>query len=156
VSSRHWRAAPIVATAGLPRVRLGKGGLESRCVITPPPRRTATMFRCHSCDMTDWVCPSCQRAFTLGQRWHRSPHGYKDVCSACYWRARRATEHHKTHRCQACECAFTTTRTDARYCSSRCRQNAHRMRAARSKIDAIVAANDAAADAHPPPTAALS
>ena len=77
--------------------------------------------------VTDRLCPSCSRALTHWWMWHRSTaHQGQRVCSACYQRARRAAKRHKQRFCQACGLAFATIRADARYCSARCRQRAHR------------------------------
>jgi hypothetical protein len=50
--------------------------------------------------------------------------GYCEVCGA---RKRRAALRHKTRTCIVCKAAFTTTRTDAKFCSSACRQRRYRL-----------------------------
>jgi hypothetical protein len=48
---------------------------------------------------------------------------------ACRWRAYRASRRLKQRECASCGKSFTTSRTDARFCSGACRVRARRQRA---------------------------
>jgi len=49
------------------------------------------------------------------------------ICDACYQRACRAKRRITNNNlCAVCETAFTPKRKDARFCSNKCRQAAHR------------------------------
>jgi hypothetical protein len=90
------------------------------------------------CDVaTPCVCPSCHRAFS--HRWmfpvRSEAYEKQRVCGACYQRGRRAAKRHKQRFCQACGLGFVATRADARYCSARCRQRAHRSAAKKAAAD---------------------
>jgi hypothetical protein len=55
----------------------------------------------------------------------------KPLCSErCYRRAARRNARHKQCDCVMCGFAFTTTRRDAQYCSTACRQRHHRQKPA--------------------------
>ena len=49
-------------------------------------------------------------------------------CQTCYARWLRLKHRHKKRTCTVCKTAFTTTRIDASFCSSACRQWAYRRR----------------------------
>jgi predicted RNA-binding Zn-ribbon protein involved in translation (DUF1610 family) len=66
------------------------------------------------------TCPECGRS---GFRWWQFTAG---VCHGCYTRDRRKLKRHKQRDCVTCGLEFTTTRTDAKFCSNACRQKAHR------------------------------
>jgi endogenous inhibitor of DNA gyrase (YacG/DUF329 family) len=53
---------------------------------------------------------------------------YLSYCEVCCARRRRARLRYKLRTCAACGISFTTTRTDARFCSNRCRQAHYRRR----------------------------
>jgi hypothetical protein len=66
-----------------------------------------------------WVCMDCgEHSVDI---WRRR-------CPRCYYRYMRAVRRHKQHQCVHCRATFTTTRRDARYCSSACRLKAYRER----------------------------
>lgn len=63
--------------------------------------------------MDNPICPGCGNGFLV----------YCEVCGA---RERRARLRFKQRACMTCEKSFTTTRTDARFCSNGCRQKHYR------------------------------
>jgi hypothetical protein len=56
-------------------------------------------------------------------------------CPPCYARYRRKLNRHKQRTCTTCGLEFTTTRTDARFCSNACRQKAYRTSATASPAE---------------------
>lgn len=74
--------------------------------------------------MSDLLCQTCSRPIPDLSRVHLGR------CGACYMRWWRAGNRHKHRLCQTCGRTFETTRTDARTCSSACRQRAYRQRKA--------------------------
>ena len=78
--------------------------------------------------MPDWTCPTCHRAFSFGTPIRGVAFG--GMCGACYQRKRRASKWRAPvdRTCQHCGVTFTPSRSDARYCSHKCRQHAHRTR----------------------------
>lgn len=76
---------------------------------------------------TAMICPGC------GIPMHISPRDAMTTrwpaCSdRCYQRAWRRSRRIKTLTCTVCRIDFQATRTDARFCSSACRQHQHRLR----------------------------
>jgi hypothetical protein len=67
------------------------------------------------------ACPGCGINLTV-------PRGalVKACSNACVQRAARKTKRLKKLFCAMCHVEFTSSRRDARYCSSACRQKAHR------------------------------
>jgi hypothetical protein len=57
-----------------------------------------------------------------------SPHIWKRRCPICYMRHYRRQRRFKVRICEACRTKFTTSRLDAKFCSPKCRQRAHRAR----------------------------
>jgi hypothetical protein len=55
-------------------------------------------------------------------------HSRKACSTACYRRGWRKQHRFKSTRCANCDIVFSTTRLDARFCSSACRQSAYRVR----------------------------
>jgi hypothetical protein len=54
----------------------------------------------------------------------------RGMCSKCYMRDWRARRRVTEATCESCRIVFPTSRRDAKFCSNRCRQQAHRGRAA--------------------------
>ncbi|MGY4572578.1 Zn finger protein HypA/HybF involved in hydrogenase expression [Bradyrhizobium sp. USDA 3256] len=52
----------------------------------------------------------------------------RGMCQACYARDLRARNRIKFLVCQTCKGGFSSTRSDALFCSAACRQSAYRMR----------------------------
>jgi predicted nucleic acid-binding Zn ribbon protein len=73
--------------------------------------------------VTDMMSNTCSECGRSGFLWWQFTAG---VCHGCYTRARRKLKRHKQRDCVTCGTAFTTTRTDAQFCSNACRQKAHR------------------------------
>jgi hypothetical protein len=74
-------------------------------------KETPTMKRkCIDCDKTNLLC------------------GCRGYCQTCYARVLRREHRHKRGTCAGCNQPFTTTRTDARFCSGACRQRGYRRR----------------------------
>jgi hypothetical protein len=73
-----------------------------------------------------YTCTECERS---GFRWWQmSRFGSPQMrCAACYERARRKKHRHKQRFCLSCSTEFTTTRTDAKFCSVACKQKAYRL-----------------------------
>jgi len=92
-------------------------------------RSTATMpSRDKAFDPLNMRCRECGRS---GFRWwqmHRWRSPERMRCQACYERARRRKkrEARPLIACDHCGESFKPTRSDARFCSDRCRQRAHR------------------------------
>jgi hypothetical protein len=79
-------------------------------------------------------CPTCSRKVVIDEtkreRERRRQHIF---CSeVCYQKHRNLMRRHEPHEleCQVCGESFTAKRSDARYCSARCRMRAHRQRGA--------------------------
>ena len=70
-------------------------------------------------------CPGCGIPMQFSRR-----DGYTTrwvACSTrCYHRAWRSSHRMKTRTCEVCRRGFQSTRRDARFCSSACRQKHHR------------------------------
>jgi hypothetical protein len=74
------------------------------------------------------ICPGCGETVYLDI--------VRGLCSMCYARDLRARHRHKQRRCKTCGTPFTTTRSDARFCSNACRQKAHRRSRSRLALPA--------------------
>jgi hypothetical protein len=69
---------------------------------------------------------SFPRRMARGREWADCP----QTCSnACYRKALRKQRRPKTHECITCKAKFKSSRADAQFCSSACRQWAYRLRA---------------------------
>jgi hypothetical protein len=85
-------------------------------------------LKCPRCDDTTrtrsfrW-CPLCQQAKPW-REFERDPRDHHPRCLDCASAGTQAPPQPKT--CDHCGTEFTPTRTDARFCSGRCRIAAHR------------------------------
>jgi site-specific DNA recombinase len=77
-------------------------------------QRNASFFCSDECRR----CLGCDETNLLG--------GSLGYCATCYERHRRWRDRFKQCTCVTCGIEFTTTRTDAKFCSNACRQKAHR------------------------------
>jgi hypothetical protein len=74
------------------------------------------------------TCPGCDLELSIPKTWRWR---YIEACSnICYQRARREARRMKQFYCEACKTWFETSRTDARFCSNKCRQWQYRRRKA--------------------------
>jgi hypothetical protein len=64
--------------------------------------------------------------------------GSAGYCQACYARQLRRRHRHKQRTCAGCQATFTTTRTDARFCSNACRQKEHRRRVTEKRSSTVL------------------
>lgn len=77
-------------------------------------------------------CLGCRRLVSFPQRMarHREWADCPQTCSnACYRKALRKQRRPKTRECITCKTTFKSTRADAQFCSSACRQWAYQLRA---------------------------
>jgi hypothetical protein len=82
-----------------------------------------------ACRRLEFVCGGCTR--TLSIPWtYDTPAQWRHCSERCYRRAARRNARHKQCDCVMCGFAFTTTRRDAQYCSTACRQRHHRQKPA--------------------------
>lgn len=114
------------------RVRLGPGFFGGHSDTVAP--------LCERC-RADWKefrgaepCENCGRP--VHQEYNRRIYLYTFCCSTCERAVRvaeareRRTDARDTRQCRTCGETFEPTRTDARFCSSACRQRAYRRRKA--------------------------
>ena len=124
----------FVAAPSWPETRLG----HAVCDACKPAR---TVFG----DEPDWrsfVCENCDR--TVRYLYGREYRCCTYRCAGAVWakiaterRSRYRAEHHiKRLSCEACGSTFIAARSDARYCSDRCRQRARRKAQGASQLPA--------------------
>lgn len=81
-------------------------------MLTPEICNAMSIFKTVSC------CSDCLKPFPLN--------AVKGRCARCYARHLRASKRVKALTCERCRGSFRSTRSDARFCSSACRQCAFR------------------------------
>jgi hypothetical protein len=76
-----------------------------------------------------WHCAGCGRdvVFGMSAGQYRERVYCSDDCRAAYRRKRKESQPH-TNTCEVCAKEFTSKRSDAKTCSSACRQKAYRQR----------------------------
>ena len=76
------------------------------------------------------ACEGCGTGLWCGERFggRYAPAVWCHTCYQRLWREKQRKLHlrHKQCTCVTCGIEFTTTRTDAKFCSNACRQKAHR------------------------------
>lgn len=90
---------------------------------TVPVCEPCTTVKEQAADRTEITCGGCGQRMLVGRDW-RTRH-----CSdRCAQRVRRKIRRFKNATCAVCKTAFKPARSDAKFCSSQCRQWSYRLR----------------------------
>ena len=115
-----------------PRVLMRRGCLEcAGAALARKPESLRAFLRQLSGvqpDVARAACPGCGRALVVVRVARSGPLARVPYCSESCARSRATSR--SRNACASCGAQFDATRSDARYCSSACRQRAYRLRLA--------------------------